>query len=139
MLTPNKERIKLWVKALRSGKYKQGHNFLQCESGHCCLGVACEVAIQNGLEISVIKKNDPSNSPNDFYIQYNGTGDVLPTVVAEWFGLHERPFVYKNKQDAQRSIDIPLDALNDDEMLSFKQIAYIIETNFIKETYKDMS
>lgn len=33
-----------WVKALRSGKYKQGKGVL-CDRGkHCCLGVLCRVA-----------------------------------------------------------------------------------------------
>lgn len=33
-----------WVKALRSGKYKQGRNALKNETNaFCCLGVLCEV------------------------------------------------------------------------------------------------
>lgn len=33
-----------WVKALRSGKYKQGQvGRLKSESGYCCLGVLCEI------------------------------------------------------------------------------------------------
>ncbi len=33
-----------WVKALRSGKYKQGTAWLRKHEQHCCLGVLCEVA-----------------------------------------------------------------------------------------------
>ena len=33
-----------WVKALRSGNYKQGEGFLQNRNAYCCLGVACIVA-----------------------------------------------------------------------------------------------
>lgn len=35
-----------WVAALRSGKYKQGKDFLynKDEDTYCCLGVACKVA-----------------------------------------------------------------------------------------------
>lgn len=34
-----------WVKALRSGEYKQGHGRLKtAEGGYCCLGVLCAVA-----------------------------------------------------------------------------------------------
>ena len=40
--------IKLWVKALRSGKYKQGKGALQNRDGFCCLGVACKVLIPKG-------------------------------------------------------------------------------------------
>jgi hypothetical protein len=33
-----------WVKALRSGKYKQGNFRLQKGDTYCCLGVLCEIA-----------------------------------------------------------------------------------------------
>jgi hypothetical protein len=33
-----------WVKALRSGKYRQTAGKLQDYKGYCCLGVLCEVA-----------------------------------------------------------------------------------------------
>ena len=33
-----------WVKALRSGKYEQGHGMLRYGNTFCCLGVACKVA-----------------------------------------------------------------------------------------------
>lgn len=33
-----------WVKALRSGEYKQGFGYLCNEGNHCCLGVLCEIA-----------------------------------------------------------------------------------------------
>lgn len=33
-----------WTKALRSGKYKQGNDYLQdSEGNYCCLGVACRI------------------------------------------------------------------------------------------------
>ncbi len=40
----SKELVTEWVKALRSGKYKQGEGSLRYEGKHCCLGVLCEVA-----------------------------------------------------------------------------------------------
>jgi len=43
-----KEIIRVWIKALESGEYKQGRKYL-CrirgdERSYCCLGVLCEVA-----------------------------------------------------------------------------------------------
>lgn len=35
---------KQWIEALKSGKYKQTRKVLGNTEGHCCLGVACEVA-----------------------------------------------------------------------------------------------
>lgn len=43
MIEPTKKNIQKWVKALRSGKYKQGIFRLQSEDDrYCCLGVACK-------------------------------------------------------------------------------------------------
>ena len=43
----NKELVKLWVEALRSGKYQQIKGVLRQPLangyGHCCLGVLCEI------------------------------------------------------------------------------------------------
>ncbi len=33
-----------WVKALRSGKYKQGFGALKSDNSYCCLGVLCDVS-----------------------------------------------------------------------------------------------
>ncbi len=38
-----KQFKKLWVAALRSGKYQQITGQLRKENGFCCLGVACDV------------------------------------------------------------------------------------------------
>jgi len=43
MRKPNKKIMKRWIKALRSGKYKQTSGKLQDTDGFCCLGVACEL------------------------------------------------------------------------------------------------
>lgn len=56
MLTPNQVK---WVEALESGKYPQtGRVLTRLNSageptGHCCLGVACELAIKDGVAIEV--------------------------------------------------------------------------------------
>ncbi len=48
----NKEAIKLWIEALRSGEYKQCQFALEKSSGNCCLGVACRVAyLKEGVSL----------------------------------------------------------------------------------------
>jgi hypothetical protein len=42
------EVIKLWIKALRSGKYKQTIGSLRNSKGFCCLGVLCDLASKDG-------------------------------------------------------------------------------------------
>ena len=51
-MTPNKENIQKWVDGLLSGEYEQGRGKLNKDGKFCCLGVACEVAIKNGLNLS---------------------------------------------------------------------------------------
>lgn len=41
----NKKQVEKWVRALRSGKYKQTDSALQDSKGFCCLGVACDILI----------------------------------------------------------------------------------------------
>lgn len=60
-----------WIAALRSGKFKQGENYLKNnpsgnENEYCCLGVACEILglknidkkqfISRGIELKGISK-----------------------------------------------------------------------------------
>lgn len=67
-----KKDIRKWVEALRSGEYKQTIGELQNNVGHCCLGVACEIFIQESK-----KRRYPNNmligtSPNDQKYAPNG-------------------------------------------------------------------
>lgn len=39
----NKKLKKEWIKALRSGKYKQARGKLRVGRAYCCLGVLCKV------------------------------------------------------------------------------------------------
>lgn len=49
----NPEIKKKWLKALRSGEYKQGRNLLRSNTDHyCCLGVLCDILNPNGWEKS---------------------------------------------------------------------------------------
>lgn len=62
----NKTIKRMWLKALRSGKYKQIQQQLGNNQGHCCLGVLCEVM-----------KLPKSESPNGFI--YSGLQKTLPS------------------------------------------------------------
>lgn len=60
---------KEWLKALRSGKYKQGRGWLRdAEDGFCCLGVMCELA-----GYTPIKRYAASRA-----YEYEGFGGELP-------------------------------------------------------------
>lgn len=131
---PNKERIKLWVEALRSGEYEQCRQVLrttrQGKYQYCCLGVATEIAVRNGVVIDQVVWN------------YADMNDA----VATWFGLATNP-----------GLAIPLlptDSLSDDEgnllgdtptatwandvvKMSFTEIADAIERTYLTEETLD--
>jgi hypothetical protein len=88
--------MKKWVKALRSGKFKQGQGTLkkfnkQGQAQHCCLGVLCE------LYNDTMKKNKKKTLPEkvcdndrDFsygYSRFGGKKEDLPKEVKDWAGM----------------------------------------------------
>lgn len=107
-----KSVMQKWVKALRSGKYKQGkHQLRDSDNNYCCLGVLCEISGK----------------------KYDGEDLFEPHEVASFagfkdLGTHYLKKGYKTRQGKAHS----LVELND-WGLSFKQIANIIEKN-----YKDL-
>lgn len=103
-LNPNAQK---WVDALRSGKYKQGRQCLRRGDDFCCLGVGCEVAMDNGVPIR--KTQD-----GELY-RYGGRASAMPDSAYRWYGL--RP---GQEQDQ-------LIRLNDVHRNSFTEIADYIE------------
>ena len=55
-----------WVKALRSGDYKQGRNLLCYEGAYCCLGVLCK-----------LQGRPKSHKVDGLHFRYDGNGKVL--------------------------------------------------------------
>jgi|SRR5688500_2127325 len=108
----NKENMRLWVAALRSGEYEQGHGALHDHNDKfCCLGVACEVALKAGVKMPV--------TPHGNYIRYGQEISHLPTVVQEWLGLPVMdPFVAPM---------VSAVSANDGHRWSFEQIADSVE------------
>ena len=43
----DKEKKKRWVEALRSGGYRQGKSRLCKDDSYCCLGVACDLFVDD--------------------------------------------------------------------------------------------
>ena len=107
-----KKLKKQWIKALRSGKYTQGPGEL-CntqDNTHCCLGVLCEVAIKENHKIIRTKEG-----------HYNlnkkmSVDDRLDKAMLIHFGLDSKT-------------QIQLIEMNDENRLSFKEIANYIEEN----------
>lgn len=138
----NQENIRKWVDALRSGKYQQTTGKLSDGQAYCCLGVACEVAIESGLDLAKKPYGDPSKN-EEKSVEYvgpdgDGSGGELPNAVATWLG-----FTYKDDDEDRR---FPLSdpylpspehprftaiEWNDDEKADFAKIADLIEQNYL--------
>lgn len=84
-----------WAEALRSGAYKQGRNFLHqlppTGAEHCCLGVLCRLAIDDGVDVLVSTKRD--NNYDWPFVAYNGNDGLPPNDVLQWAGFNPDPNV----------------------------------------------
>lgn len=116
-----------WVEALRSGKYKQGKGALtEIKDGveyDCCLGVACKVAVENGVELKSFTAPRTLLSGDRQLVIYKAEGlspdsfGVLPDKVKEWLGLSE--------SDGQYTKHLTSD---NDNGATFEEIAAIVES-----------
>jgi hypothetical protein len=119
--TPNVERIRAWARALETGEFEQTKQRLYRgplgseeygnraeRAGYCCLGVACVVAEEAGLEID---------------------GDwrqlrILPPEVWDWFGLPSyNPSLH----------GIPATTWNDAYNTNFHGIANLVRAEYLKD------
>ena len=86
MTTKQKNIVKRWVAALRSGEYRKGTGALRTKGktrdSFCCLGVLCDLAVK----AKVIKAPEDGDEVGD-YFSYNNETDILPAVVRDWAGL----------------------------------------------------
>jgi len=72
-----KKRIKkLWIDALRSGKYEQTTGYLKTGDKYCCLGVLCDLHA---------KEKDGAWYDNNYCCK----SQTLPLEVVEWAGLEK--------------------------------------------------
>lgn len=69
----NVPNVKKWVKALRSGKFKQAKGRLAEGERNCCLGVVCVLA---GI-------------PKDKHNAFDGERYELPTRAQTWLGIRK--------------------------------------------------
>lgn len=101
------DNAKKWIAALRSGKYTQDVKRLKTEKGHCCLGVLCEVAMENG-------------EPWESLISIEHFC-MLPENMRDWAGLRDIAGATSTKTQP------PLTCLNDNLGCSFEMIADYLE------------
>ena len=113
----NKKRILKWIEALESGLYEQGRGQLvDHEDKFCCLGVACNVAIENGAPLHwkyskghyMIVAEKPRDKHHAF----------MNHQALEWYGLDD--YFYQEEYCS----------MNDQRKKTFKQIAGKLRKQF---------
>lgn len=105
----NKTVVKEWVKALRSGEYKQGIGRLRSKNDrYCCLGVLTDL---------YVKKNKLEWVKEENLYSFSNYAFTLPKEVFKWSKL---------KHDTEAEL------MNmNDEGERFKKIADYIERNYL--------
>jgi hypothetical protein len=114
-----------WLKALRSGEYQQGTDFLHQGSSFCCLGVLCDLYAK-----STASGNWTVQGDNEFYTFKSSSDDVitcLPESVLKWAQMPlPSP---EGAPELEYEWSESLAGLND-AGFSFNQLADYIEENF---------
>ena len=143
-----------WLKALRSGKYKQGRGTL-CQTdkkgneSFCCLGVLCDLYQKEqkrnkkrGLKVETFSGEVSTFSilmPKPASIKsYDDCDGTLPSKVIKWAGFQEYNSVGEFLYDKEGKTPVELTNLNDGIPIqkvkrhSFAKIADIIEKHHTK-------
>ena len=116
-----------WIAALRSGKFKQGRNFLARNNEFCCLGVACEV-FKDDIQLKVTETKDLDL--RNHYKMYEGSKYALPTRLMEYLELSGSGAEFPSPiKVGIHKVASPI-GLNDTLGFTFAQIADIIEEQF---------
>lgn len=83
-----------WIKALRSGKYKQGQECLVDSQGRCCpLGVLCMEFYE--MYPGRVKKGKDEQGRTTF----DGEALVVPFLIAELVGLQDRDGKFRDRDN----------------------------------------
>ena len=128
---------KLLADALESNRFKQGRRYLCYEEEktmyYCCLGVACELAMENGIRLG---KRKETTSGVYHYIGSNRqelTG-VLPYEVMKWLGFADNNGMLilsiENTSDDNEVLFSLVDA--NDTSVPFPEIAKLIKKGKVR-------
>lgn len=114
----NSEVKAKWIAALHSGKYVQGRTYLRgTDNTFCCLGVLCQVAIEEGVALRV--------TAHEYAYQYGDEEAIgsLPKEVRTWADCTANPIVVFPRDDSRNT----LSSINDMTNLGFHAIADMID------------
>lgn len=136
---------KVWLSALRSGKFRQCKSRLKKSTGvegrgkysYCCLGVLCEIVVWEGIISEPIWATPRYHSGSE--AKFDGREDELPSKVIRWafqdvkkdiisFDVYDRLVRIPAITTKSKNCIYTLADLNDSGY-AFQRIADIIEKN----------
>jgi len=126
-MTINTEFIRnTWIPALRSGKYKQSSGFLRDRNNYyCCLGVACQLAVQEGV------LNEPEIDADHNAYGYGASLNIstLPYAMTAFLGGVSSlgNIRIPDLEGNNYQVVVSLSQLNDHFGYSFNDIADVLE------------
>ena len=134
-----KELHESWIKALRSGKYKQGRRQLRSGDKYCCMGVLCDISgfgkWENRSDIDAIG-NDNYSYVVDVYVGGDKVEEkqresfYIPDIVATLAGIAPRGRGLSSNEKS-------LTYMNDFLELSFMEIADWLEGKLPKDYFDE--
>jgi hypothetical protein len=110
-----------WIDALKSGRYSQTKQYLYDEKGYCCLGVGCDLFVQ---EHPARARWDGEDGVREIVVDPEDGGYLetesaeLPQSVMHWLGLRG----YNGEAESGSSL-----ATLNDTGLTFIEIAKLLE------------
>ena len=77
-----------WVEYLESGRFSQTRSKLRDLKGHCCLGVGCQVAIDDGVPVHVrLVYRRVGLDYTETHYCYDGERALMPVAVRKHLGV----------------------------------------------------
>ncbi len=135
------EPAQRWVSILETGDYSQTKYHLRTDKGYCCLGVACDLFIQEHPEDYAWVKLLPHDKHFTFchIVLEDGVPvprglaeSELPQVVQDWLGMRTDNgwymFIEEEEDDNDGPCETQLTELNDDVNYNFSEIAAVIKS-----------
>lgn len=129
MVSVNKERVQMLVDALESGEFEQCKGSLRLKEAngrftYCCLGVATEIAVRNGLPQEI---GDTGRT-----VWAHDGGEVLCKEVRDWYGFdHESPRLEAPSSGTFRRLPAAAHQWNDSYGADFHQIAGMFRKKYL--------
>lgn len=124
-----------WLAKLESGEYEQTTEHLATSDGYCCLGVLCEIAVEDGIVFKAENKSESNLTGKTVYSYISkldaqdSSESVLPMAVMEWSKIGSTNPGAHLEFDGVEYWEY-LSELNDEHKKTFPEIAEVIREKF---------